>query len=66
MKEYTRIISFLYKNKIYNYYLDNKNQKFFTTSDIDGNEKYITIEEYIKLLSLFKKKYSLKNIEKND
>ncbi len=66
MKEYTRIISFLYKNKIYNYYLDNKNKKFFTTSDIDGNEKYITIEEYIKLLSLFKKKYSLKNIEKND
>lgn len=56
MKEYTKILNFYYKKKIYTLYIDNKGKKFFTTMDINANEHYITIKEYVELLQIFSKK----------
>ena len=65
MNEYTKIIEFCYNGKIYNYYLDNLNKKFFTGYDSSFNEVYIPIEEYVDLLILFNKNYGVLNISDN-
>lgn len=56
MKEYTKVLTFGYKRKIYTLYIDNAGKKFFTTTDINDNETYVKIEEYIELLKMFSKK----------
>lgn len=66
MKEYTKILTFVYKGEIYRYYIDNKGKKFFTTIDINEKESYITIEKYLELLKIFSKKRGVKNINRND
>ena len=62
MNEYTKIMEFGYNGKIYNYYLDNLNKKFFTGYDSSFNEVYIPIEEYVDLLILFNRNHGISNI----
>ena len=66
MIEYNNILIFKYKGKIYNYYLDDKNRKFFTCINSNGDEEYIDIKEYIELLCLFSKKNEVMSIDSND
>ncbi len=44
MIEYNNILIFKYKGKIYNYYLDDKNRKFFTCINSNGDEEYIDMQ----------------------
>ena len=66
MIEYNNILIFKYKGKIYNYYLDDKNRKFFTCINSNSDEEYIDIKEYIELLCLFSKKNEVMSIDSND
>lgn len=66
MKEYTKILTFIYKGQIYRYYIDNSGKKFFTTIDINGEESYITIERYLELLKIFSKKNEIMSSRLDD
>lgn len=66
MKEYTKVLTFIYKGEIYQYYIDSKGKKFFTTVDINENESYITIEKYLEILRIFSRKNEIMNTYLDD
>ena len=48
-----KIMTFFYNRKRYNMYVGKNNFKYFTELDINGEEKYITLEDYLELYKIF-------------
>lgn len=63
MKEYRKVIEFIYKNKKYNMYLD-KNNKHFFLENINDELSYIKFEELIELTRIFNNTIKIMKIEK--
>lgn len=53
MREYRKVVTFMYKSNKYNMYLDENNKRFFLKVDDRGKFHYVTLNELIELMNLF-------------
>lgn len=65
MKEYRKVLEFVFNNNRYNMYLDSSNKHFFLRVSGNGDLDYITIEELCDLVKHFKTIPNVMNISKD-